>query len=71
LRVAEVHLDVGRDGEAGVFGHLHPAVPGERGAQLLGQPADVLGDRVTVRVSFPSTAISIRKREWRSTSVAT
>ncbi len=39
--VAEVNFDVGRDRELGVFGHLHAAVLGERGPQLLGQATDV------------------------------
>jgi len=70
--IAEGHLDVGGDREAGVLGHLQPAVPGQRAAQLLrSMRIRLLSASVTERVSLPSTATSMTKREWRSTSVAT
>jgi hypothetical protein len=36
--VAEEHLDTGIDGELEVLGYLPAVVPGQRAAQLLGQP---------------------------------
>lgn len=42
MRVAEVHLDAGVDGELHMGGHFRPLVPGQGPEQLAGQLADRL-----------------------------
>src|SRR4051794_18685682 len=46
LRVAEVHLQARVDLQLGVLGQLGALVPGQRAAQVLGQGAELGGDRV-------------------------
>ena len=46
LRVAEVHLQAEVDLQPGVLGQLGALVPGQRAAQVLGQRAELGGDRV-------------------------
>ena len=45
LRIAEVHLDVGRHREAFVLRHLKAPIPGEGATQLAGQLLHVPGER--------------------------
>ncbi len=44
MRVAEVHLHVGSDGEVPVGDHFTAAVPSKRAAQLRGELANLLGE---------------------------
>ena len=46
LRVAEIDLDVGREREAFVVGHLLAAIPGQRLVEILRQFVRMLDQRI-------------------------
>jgi len=48
-RIAELHLDVGRQGEALVMRHLETPIPGQRSVELPGQFASLPDEGVDHR----------------------
>jgi hypothetical protein len=58
-RITEVHLDAGVDRELGVLGHFLALIPGQRPAELLGQPGNGSGEGGADLLSF----VPIRQRD--------